>query len=160
MASRIVGGAKFRRALKRLPADCRDEVAEALDTSIKLVQQTAAALAPVDTGVLRAALLSRRAVGKRDKGLRVEFGLRTKALQRKAFYAPFVEYGTKGYTAGSWRTSGKDQLGRQKYKRVRKQVAARPARPFMRPALDLNLPKVRRLVNGAVRSAIRRAGRG
>lgn len=160
MASRIVGGAKFRRAMKRLPEDARSEITQALDQGIRMVQATAIALAPVRTGNLRKALASRQAIGKRDKGLRVEFGFRTKAIQRKAFYAPFIEYGTKGYNPGDRRSSGRDKRGRQQFKKVKRFVPARPARPFLRPALDLNLPAIRRIVNAAVRRAVARAGRG
>lgn len=162
MASRIEGGAKFRRALKRMPIEARSEVTEALDQSIRIVQATAIALVPVMTGNLRRALASKGAIGKRDKGLRVEFGLRTKALQKKAFYAPFVEFGTKGYSPGQVRTyklKG-SKTGMVHKKRMHKSVPARPARPFLRPALDTNIPTIRRLVNSALRRAIVKASRG
>lgn len=157
MASRIVGGAKFRRALKRLPAEARREVTVALDQSIRLIQDTAVALAPVHTGKLRRALQSKGAIGWRDKQLRVEFGFRTKTLQRKAFYAPFVEYGTKGYSPGDKRISGRTKGGKVAFKVMKSHVAAQPARPFMRPALDMNLAKIRRIMNAAVKRAIAKA---
>ncbi len=160
MVSRVLGGARVRRALKRLPAEIRGDVAKALKLSVAAVQATAIRLAPVDTGNLREALADPRAIGIRDAGMRVEFGFRTKAIQRKAFYAPFVEFGTKGYQAGDHRRSGTDRHGRQLYKRVRRFVPARPAQPFMRPALDMNLPTIRRLINHEVRRAVARARGG
>lgn len=160
MASRIEGGARVRRMLKKFPVDARLEVAAALDASVRLVQATAITLAPVDTGNLRRQLAAKGAIGKRDRGLRVEFGLRTKSLQKKAFYAPFVEYGTKGYAPGQTRTYKDSKTGRVKKKKMRSHVPARPARPFLSPALDANVPTIRRLVNAAVRRAVRKAGRG
>lgn len=160
MASRVVGGPRFRRAMKRLEPAARAEITQALDQCVRMIQTTAIALVPVRTGNLRRALSSPQAIGRRDKGLRVEFGFRTKSIQRKAFYAPFVEYGTKGYNPGDRRVSGRDKRGRQQFKKVKRFVPARPARPFMRPALDLNLPAIRRTLNAAVRRAIARASGG
>lgn len=161
MASRITGGAVFRRTLKRLPATSRQEVAKALDQAIRMVQATAVTLVPVMTGRLRGSMLKPSAIGKREHGMRVEFGFRTKALQRMAFYAPFVEYGTKAYRPGQYRLSGRNKAGtRANFKKIKRVVPARPARPFIRPALDINMPAIRRLTNAAVRRAIRSAVRG
>ncbi len=158
MSSRLEGGHRIRKILRHLPADARKEVSAALEEGIKIVQATAVALAPEDTGNLKRALASKGALGKRENGMRVEFGLRTRRLQKKAFYAPFVEFGTKGYEAGSVRVSGrKGRNGAAYFKGVDKSVPARPARPFLRPALDTNLPRIRRIINTAVRNAIRKA---
>lgn len=46
MASRIVGGPKTRRMLKRFPAEAKTEVVKALDEAIRLVQASAVAGAP------------------------------------------------------------------------------------------------------------------
>ena len=159
MASHVVGGMMLRNALRRLPADVRAEVAVALRESIELVQQTAIALAPRRTGQLHDALADPRAIGVRDKGMEVEFGFRTKAIQKKAFYAPFVEFGTKGYSPGDYRKSGVDRHGRQLYKRIKRNIPPRPARPFMRPALDLQIPAIRIKMDRAVRTAMKRYAR-
>lgn len=160
MASHVAGAGKIRAMLKRLPEAARAEVAGALQDAAKLVQITAHDLAPVKTGRLRAALLSRQAIGTRERGMRVEFGFRTKRLQKEAFYAPFVEYGTRAYRAGDLRVNGRNAKGRLTYRKMKVNVPAHSARPFMRPALDMNIPTIRRTIVEATRRAIRKARRG
>lgn len=160
MASYIEGGVKFRRALKRLPEHARVEVSNGLDVSARQMQATAVALVPADTGNLKRLLASPSAIGKREKGLRVEFGFRTRSLARKGWYAHFVEYGTKGYSAGQFRFRGQSRAGLGRYRRVARNVPAQPARPFLRPAFDLNLPGHKRRMKEAVRRAVRKAARG
>lgn len=154
----VIGGPRIRRILKALPIEGRREIAEALDKSIRMVQASAVAFAPSDTGNLKRTLAMKGAIGKRDGGLRVEFGLRTRRLQKKAFYASFVEFGTKGYRAGSVRVSGrKGKNGAAYFKGVDKDIPARPAQPFLRPAFDANYVTIRRIVNQSVKSAIQKA---
>jgi HK97 gp10 family phage protein len=156
--SMVIGGPRIRRILRAMPQEGRKEIADALDRGIRMVQATAVALAPSDTGNLKRTLAMKGAIGKREGGLRVEFGLRTRRLQKKAYYASFVEFGTKGYRAGSVRVSGrKGKNGRAFFKGVDNDIPARPAQPFLRPAFDANYVAIRRIVNGAVRSAIQKA---
>lgn len=161
MASRIVGGPKTRRMLKRFPAEAKTEVVKALDEAIRLVQASAVAGAPSRSGTMRGALASPTALGRRDQGLRVEFGLRTKALRRKAFYAPFVEFGAKGWsreTKPANRRGRKGQLISRAW--PGRTIPTRSPRPFLGPALDRNLPRIRERVNAAVRTAILTVRRG
>lgn len=158
MASHLKTSGKYRRALRALPEASRSEVVRGLDSSIRTIQTLAVGFAPVWKGKLRRALASRGAIGKRRRGLEVEFGLRTKTLQRKAFYAPFVEWGRKAYRVGDMRlrTVGRDGLG--KYRKMNRQVAAAPAQPFFRPAVEAGIPVWRRNMRAALARAVRLAG--
>lgn len=156
--SRIFGGPQLRKKLKKAPETIRAGVAKALDESILDVQRRAVALAPVDTGNLRATLGSKQAIGRAEKGMRVEFGLRTKTLKKRAYYALFVEYGTKGYEPGEKRSSGTDAKGKARWQKVNKRVAPRPAQPFLRPALDQARPGIRMRIRKALGQAAKQAG--
>lgn len=160
MASHLKTTGRFRSALRHLPEAARAEVASGLDDSIRAVQSNAIARAPVDTGRLRRALAAKSALGKKRRGLQVEYGLRTKALQKKAFYAPFVEYGTRAYEQNAFRVrgAGRDRLGI--YRKMKVRVPARPARPFFRPAVEAAIPVWRRNMRLALKRAVARAARG
>ena len=105
-------------------------------------------------------LASRAAIGKKNKGLQVEFGLRTKSLQKKAFYAPFVEYGTRAHEQNSFRVRGADRNRLGIYRKMKVKVPARPPRPFLRPAIQANIPLWRRNMRQALTRAVARAARG
>lgn len=160
MASHLHTTGAWKRAVAKLPKTSEYELVIALERSIRQVQRTAVTLAPKDTGRLRLALMAPGAVGKSKRGMRVEFGLRTKALQRRAFYAPFVEYGTKAYQAGGYRLRGVGRNGLGRYRKVRVNVPARPAQPFLRPALRINIPFWQREIRAALRRALAEVARG
>lgn len=158
--SRITGFPKLRQKLKRAPETIRAGVARAIEESIKDVQRRAVALAPVDTGNLRDTLASKQAIGFKEKGMRAEFGLRTKATRKRAYYAHFVEFGTKGYKAGDLRNNKTSAKGKKYYTKVKKDVPARPAQPFMRPAFDAARPGIRLRIRKALGEAARKAQAG
>ena len=159
MASHLKTNGRFRSALHNLPEASRAEIARGLDRTALSMQRSAVARAPVDTGRLRKALASKVAIGKRRKGLEVEFGLRTQALRRKAFYASFVEWGRRGYSAGAIRLSGvgREALGR--YRKVSVRVAPQPPRPFFVPAVEANIGLWRREMRAALKRALARVSR-
>lgn len=158
--SRITGFPKLRQKLKRAPEAIRAGVAKAIEESIKDVQRRAVALAPVDTGNLRDTLASKQAIGFKEKGMRAEFGLRTKSIRKRAYYAHMVEFGTKGYKAGDKRRSGKTAKGKDRMQRVNKDVPARPAQPFMRPAFEMARPGIRLRIRKALGEAAQKAQAG
>lgn len=145
--------------LRALPPAARAEIVRALDDSIRHIQATAVTLAPMRTGTLRRALSAPQAIGRRKQGLEVEFGLRTKSLQRRAFYAPFVEYGTRGYSTGGIRLRGVTREGLGRYRKIKRNIPARPAQPFLRPAIRINIPFWQRAVRGALQRALRQLPR-
>jgi HK97 gp10 family phage protein len=158
MASHLKTNGKYRRALRALPKAAQSEVSRGLEDSVRTIQRFAVGFAPVWKGKLRRALASRGAIGKRKRGLEVEFGLRTKALQRKAFYAPFVEWGRKAYEVGGLRLRTVTREGLGKYRKMHRRVAAAPAQPFLRPAIQAGIPIWRRNMRAALKRAVRLAG--
>jgi len=138
--SKVKGGAKLRRKLKRFPEEATGELKEEIEDGARQLQAETVRRIPRDSGDLANALKSKSAVGKKDKGLKWEFGLRGKKLQRDFFYWRFVEYGTKGF-------SGTDRRGRQ--------ITIPPmrARPALRPALE----KVRKGMRKRIDQAMDRA---
>ena len=158
MASKLVGGQKMTAVLRRLPATVQQEVATGIDRSIRRVQRTPIMLVPKRTSNLAKVLAAKAAIGKRKKGLEAEFGFRTKRLAKKGWYAHFVEYGTKGYTPGQARFSGFGKRG-PRYRIVRKPVPARPAQPFLRPALEMNRRGHTIEMRESLRRAVRKARR-
>lgn len=155
MASRLEGGQNLRRALRRLPEENRRGVAKAIDESLALLRRTALTLVPVGRkGRLIKALASPSAIGKREKGMRGEFGYRTKGLRKKAWHAHFAEFGTKGYAPGALRRrSGAVGLGR--FRPVVGGHRATKAQPHITPLLAMLGGRIVDTVRKAVFVAVR-----
>lgn len=139
------------RALSRLETwrkalDAR--LGEAVETAARQMQADLVDMAPVKEGDLKRALASPDALRVRGSGrrIRAEVGFLTSAQKRQAFHAFFVEFGTKGYVKGARRYAGKRKGGRERWNKVRRDIPARPAHPFFRPAminLKRNLERLR-----------------
>lgn len=124
---RITGANRLRRKLRRFPDEATDELRQTIWAFASEMQGDARARAPKDTGTLAANIQARFS---RD-GLEARVGVITKAAKRKAYYAGFVEFGTRNM----------------------------PARPWLVPALEQNRPKFRPQINSAVDRAVRRVAR-
>lgn len=147
--SGIEGLAKLQGRLDRLQELAKDRLDKAVETGGRQMREDMVALAPSRTGNLRAVLGSEDALKfkKGSKGLEVSVGFVSKKLKRDAFYALFVETGTKGYVAGQTRAAGTDKKGRKRVQRIKRNIPARPAQPFFRPALanlKRNMDKLRK----------------
>jgi len=138
--SQVKRAGKLRRKRKRFPDEVTEGIKAELEEGVKLIQREAVRRVPVDSGDLKKLLASGQAVGKRDKGLSWQFGLRTGKLKREGFYALFVEFGTKGFT-------GTDSRGRSL------NIPPQPAQPFMRPAFN----KYRRALRGRIDKRVEEA---
>jgi HK97 gp10 family phage protein len=104
-------------------------------------------LAPVDSGDLVHALKAKF----RKDGLRVQVGLVTKKDNDEIFYARFVEFGTKGYSVGERRIDSKGG----KHGKVTRNIPARSAQPFMRPAWQMNIHPARKRLQTALHEALK-----
>ena len=144
--SRVKGAGKLRRKLKRFPDEMTEGIKVELESGIRLIQRAAVRRVPVDTGDLKKLLSSGKAVGKKDKGLSWQFGLRTGKLRDEGFYGLFVEFGTKGF-------SGTDNRGRKL------NIPAQPERPFMRPAFTKYRKALRRRIDKRVNEAVDKVAR-
>lgn len=158
--SRVIGDLKLRRTLRNIH--------KTLDNELKLVMQQGAdmvladmqALVPKDTGAAAAALTA--FVSK--SGLDAQVGLRGKKKNRDFFYLKFLEYGTKGYS-GTKRASGRNRRDTNKsdgehFFGKYPDIPARPAHPWLRPALDLNRDEMVSLIRSAIASTLARAAQG
>ena len=164
--SRVIGDFALRRRLKEFP--------DKVDLYLKPVMQLAAQkilsdmqrLIPEDSGKGRAALTA--FVSK--NGLDAKVGLNGKRAFNKAFYLYFIEYGTKGYSGEIYRRQDASAVGgththnrsAKKDRPVKNKtdgahwfgkypdIPARPAHPFIRPALDLNRDYFAVLIRNAI----------
>lgn len=116
--------------LERLPRDLEIELAAAMFANAKQMQVECVALVPVDSGNLRDTLARPEALltEKREFGPYVQFGLRTKQLRKRGWYALFVENGTKGYTKGDKRRAGIRKGGQAKWHFVSRTKPQNPQR--------------------------------
>jgi HK97 gp10 family phage protein len=109
---------------------------EAIEQEARAFQADLVASAPVKDGDLRAALASPDAIRIKRKGGNsvIEVGFLTTAQKKQGFHAFFVEFGTKGYAKGQKRFSGKTKRGYARFSKIKRDIPARPAHPFWRPA--------------------------
>lgn len=117
------GGSGIRRKLKRVDQEVLKQVTDTLDAAAKMLLVEATARVPVKTGKLRDSLSIKKA---RD-GLSAKVGVLGKAAGKRAFYAKWVEYGTK----------------------------KNPARPFIGPAKAIVRHHYYRMLRQAVYRALR-----
>lgn len=146
--SGILGSDELRAKLSTFEVLVRQGVEGMLRAEVEACQKEAADLAPVNTGKLRAALLSKDAIKEgrsRDTGgLQITFGFITTAQRKMAFHGFWVEFGTKAYERGERRDAGVDKHGRKRKRRVRRTIPARRAQPFFRPAVANLLVRLKR----------------
>jgi hypothetical protein len=133
----------FSQAANQFLAEIRNSAtAASKDLARQIVediQAEAVARVPRRTGNLAQVLASPEMIIERNRGgfpaSIVYVYAFTPATYRRGYYAYFVEYGTKGYSAGERRRAGKTATGYQKWKKVRRNIPAHPAQPFLRPAV-------------------------
>ena len=143
----VRGSKAVSAALRRAGPLVRQYVGDALEDAGEGVLQDMRLLAPRDTGVMAASLTMLRSDIETD-WLRVAIGLPTDRLANDYFYARFVEFGTKG-----GEVTARSKTGR----RYKMRVPARPARPFMGPAVTMNRDDLDRDVRTAIAAALRAA---
>lgn len=122
---RVRGDRSFRRILKRMPDVIRSEMLEMLDKTGDAVLAQQQRDVPVRTGALRSGLSKRL-----YKGLvRVRVGLIGQAVNRRLFYARWIEGGRKAKTMIVKRKAPKVENLAGIY---RKRIGAMAKRPFIR----------------------------
>ncbi len=148
--------------LQRLKTGLGPAVEDLIDEKVREMQDTAVGLAPRRTGNLADTLARPDAIEKTlDEGkVRWRFGFLTEEAKQRAWYWYFVEFGTRAYQAGQRRSAGVDAKGRRRFSKVSRNVPARRAQPYLRPAFILFKQAVERLGAGAVMEMAFRKGRG
>ena len=142
----VTGAKEVSTALRRAPNLVRAEVRQAVAEIAERILRDMRSFVPVDTGELRAGLDKAFS----ESGLSARIGLVTAQAASDLFYARFIELGTVG--------------GQVTYRRAGSQtrhvmnVPARPATPFMDPALRANRPELERRIWQAIEEGLRAAG--
>lgn len=183
--SRLSGDFKLRRTLRNIHQTMDNEVKVAMQDGADRILESMREFVPKDTGAAASAL--RAFVSK--SGLDAQIGLRGKRDNQRFFYMRFVEYGTKGYSGklyqradsnavGGVHTNNRDKSqlrGRRNALRQREtknksdgahffgkypDIPARPAHPWLRPALDVNREFVLANIRAAVNRTLRKASDG
>lgn len=132
------GKERFDRILRAMPAETRKQLHKSVRKSAEELAAAQRSLAPVDTGALRASVrvidgaenlsdADRKALG--DRLSPNDLSVFVAAGDEKAFYATFVEFGSK----------------------------ARPASPFFFPAYRIQKKRITGRAAAAVRRAAKKA---
>ena len=158
--SRMSGDFKLRRTLRRIHTTMDNELVPAMQEAADKVLATMKQLVPRDTGASAAGLK----VFVSKSGLDAEIGIRGKKDMRRFFYLKFLEYGTKGYTDKK-RAGGRNRQNRNKsdgstFYGKYPDIPARPAHPWLRPAMDVNRDFVMANIQAAVARTLDKASRG
>ncbi|EIM16123.1 phage protein, HK97 gp10 family [Pseudomonas chlororaphis O6] len=131
-----------------------------METAANRILETQRQLIPKDTGEAAAALK----VYVSPSGLDAQIGIRGKRDNRKFFYLRFIEYGTKGYIgnkrAGNRNRQAKNKSDGQNFFGKHPDIPARPAHPWLRPAMQVNREYVMANIEAAVRRTLRKASQG
>lgn len=144
-----VTSTRARIKLRRILQATENDVPRAMQDSANLLHKEMVARAPKNTGNLRDNISSKVL----RKGLRAEVGFRGKKAKSNAFYARFVEFGTKGRRpkGRSNMTDSTDFFGKEP------NIPAMSARPFMAPTWDTKKPEVIFRVSKAINDAVKTA---
>lgn len=155
MASRFYGVNKLRRILKRLP----DEAAEPIKTEIRRAGQTLlfemGARVPRHTGLLARSL--RYLITAR--GFLLRAGVIGAKARRLAFYARWVEFGTKPHSLK--RVARVARQGRRAVLQSSgpQHPGTRP-QPFVLPAYRAQKAEIVARIGAAIRQALQKVARG
>lgn len=161
--SSILGAETLIARLKTFDQIAAEQVEKHMDGEMERFQRQLVDTVPVDSGEARSAIESPDLIRVRGRAGSKRWKLSlaaTRDIARRTYYLFWVEFGTKGYVAGSRRRAGVTKRGRLKQKRVKRNIPPRPAQPFFRPALVAFLRRVssRRQVAQIMAAAMTGAG--
>lgn len=182
--SRMSGDFKLRRTLRNIHATMDNELRPTMQKCADRILGTMQQLIPKDTGEAAAAL--KAFVSK--SGLDAQIGIRGKRYNQRFFYLRFIEYGTKGYNGTLYRRADRNSIGGHTNNRDKSKmggrrnalrardtknksdgatfygkypdIPARPAHPWLRPAMDVNREFVIAEIEAAISRALIKASRG
>lgn len=182
--SRMSGDFKLRRTLRNIHATMENELRPTMQKCADRILGTMQQLIPKDTGEAAAAL--KAFVSK--SGLDAQIGIRGKRDNQRFFYLRFIEYGTKGYNGTLYRRADRNSIGGHTNNRDKSKmggrrnalrardtknksdgatffgkypdIPARPAHPWLRPAMDVNREFVIAEIEAAISRTLIKASRG
>lgn len=142
--SGLFGLGEARDEVRSLEAHVSREMEAHLEYQMPRLQNLVVELVPVRTGNLRDLMASPEALqSERDKFgrfTRWRFGFTTERIQKEGWYALFVEFGTRAYRRGQKRFNGWKK-GRRTFRKVGRDIPARPAHSFIRAGYERWLPE-------------------
>lgn len=158
--SNLRGDFKLRRTLRNIHKTMDNELRPTMQKCAERILGTMQELIPKDTGEAAAALRAYVA----PSGLDAQIGIRGKRDNRRFYYLRFVEYGTKGY-AGGKRADKRNRRSTNKSDGTHffgkyPDIPARPAHPWLRPAMQVNREFVLAEIEAAIARTLRRASQG
>lgn len=182
--SRMSGDFKLRRTLRNIHGIMDNELRPTMQKCADRILGTMQQLIPKDTGEAAAAL--KAFVSK--SGLDAQIGIRGKRDNQRFFYLRFIEYGTKGYNGTLYRRADRNSIGGHTHNRDKSKmggrrnalrardtknksdgatfygkypdIPARPAHPWLRPAMDVNREFVIAEIEAAISRTLIKASRG
>ncbi|AIN57799.1 hypothetical protein WR25_09716 [Diploscapter pachys] len=158
--SSIRGDIRLRRTLRNIHKTMDNELKPAMEIAANRILESQRQLIPKDTGAAAAALK----VYVSPSGLDAQIGIRGKRDNRRFFYLRFIEYGTKGYSgdkrAGNRNRRVTNKSDGQNFFGKHPDIPARPAHPWLRPAMEVNREYVMADIEAAVRRTLRKASQG
>ena len=158
--SRIQGDFKLRRLLRNIHQNMDNEIKPSMQQAAGRVLKTMQELIPKNTGAAAAALTAFVSAS----GLDAQIGIRGKKDNRRFYYLKFLEYGTKGYVGGK-RAGNRNRRATNKtdgthFFGKNPDIPARPAHPWLRPAIQVNRDYVLADIEAAVQRTLRKAIQG
>lgn len=123
---------RARIKMRRLLKETNSGIKPAMQDSVNGLHKEVIMRVPRDTGNLEDSITSHVA----KNGMSGQVGLRGKKARSRAFYARFLEFGTKGQGGST-----------------------RPAQPFLEPAWDYEKPKIINRIEKVISNAIKKAQR-
>lgn len=135
----VIGAEALIRGLEQLPVKVRGILEDEIAVGVQDIRTDAVSYAPVDTGLLRGSIRAE------SEGLEGE-------VSTNVPYAGPMEFGTGGEVNIQ---PGWEEIASQYKGRGVRTVNITP-RPFMRPALEQNTPKIIKNINGAIDDELNR----
>ena len=152
---------RARIKIRRILQNTDNGVPDAMEASARTLEAEIKQRVPRDSGDLADAISMKML----RRGLRAEVGIRGKKNRRNAFYARFIEFGTKGYSGRTIRRgatrnrSDKLKADGSKVYGVYPDIGAKKGTGFMRLSWALHKNKLVRNVSGAIDDAVKQAAR-
>ena len=145
LKTRVRGVDKLKAKAKRLPERARAHISDAMERAAKVIVTDMKRGVPVDDGDLRDSIKWEAVPDTDGTAVQIVAG------DKDAYYARFVEFGTKAGTRKrkdkSGSTSSYQHPGTQ-------------AQPFFFPAVRMNRTRVRRMIAAGYRKAAKEFGDG
>lgn len=156
---------KAKQKLRRILSAAPDEIHDAMKDGANLLQKAMIERVPKDSGFLASKIQAKTSKGRTVFNARVGFFPKKGSLG-PAYYARFVEKGTKGYSGETIARNGSTRRRSDKIKSDGSnffgkfpEIKARRAQPFIEPAWISQKPIIRNRVGKAIQRTIKKVSK-